>query len=571
MQQNDAREHLGKWHWTLAGLAVVLVLSQGLHAQEMGEVPKRIMSVVKADPRVKDILADSREVRLEPEYAHESGVWIIHFIHADRGHMGLVSVQDETGEILEFSFKSGDARPEVRERERRASDDDRAEERESELLRSLLPRFGGMGLAWLSFVLVAVAITRFSRVLSVRNLDIVLLYALAPFLQITWTHTKLSYTGLFVVTLILLGRCLWAAAARNETLLKPNIRSPRAVWILLAFALVLHIVTLYERGIGDVGIWSAIGGQYLLRTGRLPYGTEFGPNCVYGPLMYVLFAPAGLAASFIREIAPDGSLVLASFDNWQAMRGVQTTELILDLLALVALYRLARRRNDHDAALTVVFVYAISPYLLGMIGELGLERASHIAGAPLLLFALLLLGRPALAGVLLGIATGMLYYPLFLTPLWFGYLRRRDGIRNGLAFLVGFATVGVLCVVMLMVMVKPVDDAQSPLGAFVDDTITQQQFKAGYGNSPLSFWGQYPALAAWGKPMTGVLYSLFCVALAFFPRRIGFERLIALTAAILVGTQLVLSFGGGTYIGFYLAPLILTLFGNSRPASSQTG
>jgi len=550
-------------------LAVVLALSQGLAAQETGEVPEHIMSVVKADSRVKDILADSREVRLEPEYARELGVWVIHFVHADKGHVGLISVKAESGEILEFSFQADGA--EARERDQREPDDERAEERESDLLRSLLPRFGGMSLAWLSFVLVAIVVGRFSRVLSARNLDILLLYALVPFVHVGWTHTKLSYTGLFVVTLILFARCLWAVTARNETLLKPNIRSPRAVWILLAFALFLHVVTLYERGIGDVGIWSAIGGQYLLRTGHLPYGTEFGPNCVYGPLMYVLFAPAGLAASFIREIASDGSIVLASFSNWQAMRGVQTTELTLDLLALVALYRLARRQGDRDTALTVVFVYAISPYLIGMVGELGLERASHIAAAPLILFALLLLGRPALAGVLLGIATGMLYYPLFLAPLWFGYLRRKDGMRNGLMFLAGFAAVGVLCVVMLMVMVEPVDEAQSPLGAFVNDTIAQQQFKAGYGNSPLSFWGQYPDLATWGKPTTGLLYCLFCVILAFFPRRINSERLIALTTAVLVGTQLVLSHAGGKYIGFYLAPLILTLFCNRRPTPSQTG
>ena len=63
----------------------------------------------------------------------------------------------------------------------------------------------------------------------------------------------------------------------------------------------------------------------------------------------------------------------------------------------------ACRKGDRGTALTVVFVYAISPYVIGMVGELGLERASHMAATPLILFALLLLHRPALAGVLLGI------------------------------------------------------------------------------------------------------------------------------------------------------------------------
>ena len=561
MQIRDEADHPRTRLVTLAGLVFALVLSQSLVAQETREVPERIMTAVRADARVRDILADYPEIRLEPEYARQFGVWIVHFVHADQGSKGLISVDAESGEILEFSFDP-DRRPERDERDEAREPE---EERKPRLLRVLLPRFEGMNVAWLSFVLVVVVTGHFGRVWSQRNLDILLLYALVPFLNVTWTHTRLAYTGIFVVTALLFARCLWAATDRGTTLTESSRLHPRAVWILLAFVLLLHVVTLYERGIGDVGIWSAVGGEYLLRTGRLPYGTEFGPNCVYGPLMYVLFAPAGWAASFIREIAPDGSIVLENFGNWQAMRGVQTTELFLDLLALLALFRLARRQGDRNLALTVVFVYAISPYLIGMTGELGIERASHIAAAPFILIALLLLDRPAWAGILLGIATGMLYYPLFLAPLWFGYLRRKESLRHGLRFLMGFAAVGIVCIVMLLVMVKPVEKSESPLGAFFDDTIAQQQFKPGYGNSRLSFWGQYPALARWGKPTAGIVYVLFCLAPAFVPCRLDNQRLIALTAAILVGIQLILSFAGGTYIGFYLAPLILTIVG-PRPA-----
>ncbi len=189
--------------------------------------------------------------------------------------------------------------------------------------------------------------------------------------------------------------------------------------------------------------------------------------------MYVLFVPAGLFASYIDEIPQLGQVILGEFNNWQAMRGVQSTELVLDFVTLYVLYRVVRKQGDHLTGLTVV---------------------------------------------------------------------------------------GVICILTLMVMVQPVDEAESPMGAFIDDTIAQQQFKAGYGNSHLSFWGQYPKLAAWGKPGAGMLYCLSCLLLGFFPRRMGFERLLALSAAVLVGTQLVLSFAGGTYIGFYLAPVILTFF-----------
>jgi hypothetical protein len=204
-----------------------------------------------------------------------------------------------------------------------------------------------------------------------------------------------------------------------------------------------------------------------------------------------------------------------------------------------------------------------------MVSEIGLERASHIAAMPFILFALLLLHRPAIVGLLLGIATGMLYYPLFLAPLWFGFIWRANGIRKGVVFIATYAAVGTICIIMLITMVKPIEKYESSLGAFIDDTIAQQQFKSGYGDSPLSFWGQYPKFAVWGKPAAGILYCFFCLSLAFYPRKIGFERLIALTAAVLVGTQLVMSFSGGTYIGFYLAPLMLVLFAHKNNCFSR--
>jgi hypothetical protein len=545
----------------LSFFSVVLILTQSLSAQNKSGLDEQIMSIVRDDPRVRDILTDFPEIRLVSEYSRKHDIWIVNFIHEDKGEVGLITVEPESNRILEFSFNIDKVPLADRGIWLAESDDDRMEEGLLQLLRSFLPNFNGMTLAWLSFVLVVVLFGSFSRFLSLQNFDILLIYAIAPFLHIRWTNNKVSYTGIFVVTIILFARCLWEATRNNERLLKLNIRNPRIVWTLIGFVLLLHILTIYERHIGDVGLWSAIGGEYLLRTGRLPYGTEFGANCVYGPLMYVLFLPAGFFASFIEEIPKQGFIILADFNNWHAMRGVQTTELALDLLTLFALYLLARKKNSHFTSLAVVLIYAISPYILGMVSELGIERASHISGMPFIIVALLLLHRPAIAGLLLGIATGMLYYPLFLAPLWFRYLWRGNGIRKGLVFLATYVAVGIICMIMLTSMVHPIDESESALGAFINDTIAQQQFKAGYGNSPLSFWGQYPEFAVWGKPTAGVLYCFFCLSLAFYPRCIGFERLIALTAAVLVGTQLVLSFSGGTYIGFYLAPLILVLFG----------
>jgi len=112
----------------------------------------------------------------------------------------------------------------------------------------------------------------------------------------------------------------------------------------------------------------------------------------------------------------------------------------------------------------------------------------------------------------------------------------------------------------------------SALRAFVHDTIYQQQFKEGYGTSEFAFWGQNPELMGWVKPTVGVCYLLVCLGFAVWPRRIDIGGLVALSAAVLVGTQLVLSHGGGTYIGFYIAPYVMMLFvpmGRKEPTVAE--
>ena len=114
MRMNDMLEPGEKWSLVLLGLTLAILLSPDLQAQET-DVPDHIMTTVRADPRVKDILTDFPEVRLEPRLAREHGIWIVHLVHADKGRVGLVTVAPETGEILEFTFEP----EQVRERERR--------------------------------------------------------------------------------------------------------------------------------------------------------------------------------------------------------------------------------------------------------------------------------------------------------------------------------------------------------------------------------------------------------------------------------------------------------------------
>ena len=59
--------------------------------------------------------------------------------------------------------------------------------------------------------------------------------------------------------------------------------------------------------------------------------------------------------------------------------------------------------------------------------------------------------RPVVAGILLGLAAGVIYYPLFLLPLWIGFYWQRGLVR----FLSGFVAVLLLLAATLVVGLYP--------------------------------------------------------------------------------------------------------------------
>ncbi|MGD8499966.1 MAG: hypothetical protein PVJ86_04925 [Phycisphaerales bacterium] len=527
---------------------------------------EQALEIAQDDPRVKDILADFPEIRMVPSYSERFDVWIIEFLLGDR-EAGMASVSLEQGAVVEFNFKTEEII------EQREHEDEREEVLSIEsFFRWIRPRFEGPAFCWLSLVLVFVFLGNFSRLLSLRNLDIILLYSLCPFLLVLWQDKSFAYAGIFAVTLLFFLRCLLGARRKTKQALKDNAHLQKAAVFVLVLACLLHVQSVYEKPIDDSGLCSVIGAEYMIQTGRLPYGTDCGHIGVYGPLLYVLHVPAN------RIFQPDinfdpqrGTFEWGPYEEFE-MRGAQTVVLVFDLLAMLGLYCFGRKYGDKTTGVLLALVFALCPYVIGIGGAGGLQWTSHIVGIAFVVFALVLIDRPVVAGLMLGLGSGTLYYPAVLFVLWLGYYVRTSGWREGLKFLVAFAAVGLACIVMILILVVPGGESEghSPLGAFINDTVYFQQFSDSYGRSPFSFWGQYPEIAKWGKPIVGASYLLFCLLIGFVPRRMNMRRLVALTAAVLVGTQFTLAHGGGTYIGFYIAAFIILLFGPSEYPEPET-
>ncbi len=147
----------------------------------------------------------------------------------------------------------------------------------------------------------------------------------------------------------------------------------------------------------------------------------------------------------------------------------------------------------------------------------------------------------------LGLAIGVIYYPLFLLPLWFSFYWQRGLLR----FAVGLVSVLAVMVLML-VFVSP--DAE----AF------WQCFKKMFGLMPPQveglggIWGlgwapvyRYPILTA---------FVAMCGSLAIWPAQKNLGTLLSCSAAVMIATQFWHGYGGGLYMAWYLPLFLLTIF-----------
>ncbi len=194
------------------------------------------------------------------------------------------------------------------------------------------------------------------------------------------------------------------------------------------------------------------------------------------------------------------------------------------------------------AGVGCAMLYLMLPYTAQFTG-----RVDHFLPAALLLWAVLCYRKPMVAGIFLGLAGGLVYYPLFLLPLWFSFYWRRGARSFG---------VGVVAMLALLMMALSFDDSAS----------LTEHLRRMYGlfepnrdaNQLGGLWGLgwYPI---WRLPVI-VAFVILSAFFAIWPAQKSLATLISGSAALMVGAQFWHGYGGGLYIGWFLPLLLLVIF-----------
>ncbi len=425
------------------------------------------------------------------------------------------------------------------------------------------PRINSLGY-WLPFCFVfLLGLADLRRPFSLRNLDLVALLSFSVSLLYfnrgdIFTSVPLAYPPL----LYLLGRCLWIGARD-----RPSRGAPVwPAWVLIGLAVFgagFKIGLDYRGGsnVIDVGYAGVIGAQRIA-AGEVPYGNfpeeddlkACGPadsageirdriqhngRCesanplgdTYGPVAYEAYLP--------------GYGIFGWSGKWDKLPAVKFTSVLFDFLCLLGMGLIGLRFGGAILAGALALAWSAFPFTTYI-----LMSNTNDSIVPVFLIWGFWLSTWAWArGASVALSGWTKFAPLIVAPLWLTYPGPVRRPRPALAFALGFLVVTVMAFSIVLLDGHPIEATRT----FFHNTLKTQITR----ESPFSLWdwAQYharglPDLHVVQWVLEGLLV-LGAVAVAFFPARKSPLQLAALTGALLIGFELVLTHWFYLYIPWF--------------------
>ncbi len=373
---------------------------------------------------------------------------------------------------------------------------------------------------------------KFSRIWSIRNLDVLLLFALVPGMMALVGRTDSAswwaFLWLFIGSIFWLTRCLCDLGMPRRPLLEPN----------------LNAAGLTCLGAGILALLIAETISLPLNEGANRNPAEPSSVGANGASSAVSEVEAGAAARSPLPFPEEPGVI-----RWWSIKIILSRILAgLSLLALVAgLLIVGWKHFDRPiAGLAAATCYLLLPYTRVQVVDSG-----QLFPAALIVAALVLYQRPMIVGALIGLASGWLPACVGLIPLWAGFYRGAGAVSR-----FGLTALGVVSgCVALGWTIPGLEDWARALGA---RSLREAGLVPGVEAPETgSIWsGLDPS---YRLPVL-VLYFALVLTCTFWPVRKNLGELIALTAALLIASQFWYLDRGGTLVVLYLPLIMLIVF-----------
>jgi hypothetical protein len=200
--------------------------------------------------------------------------------------------------------------------------------------------------------------------------------------------------------------------------------------------------------------------------------------------------------------------------------------------------------QDVAAGMAAATFYLLLPYTAMHVGQV-----HHVWPSALLVWAVVFYRRPILAGLFLGLAAGSVYFPALLFPVWLSFYWRRGAGRFACAF--GLSAVISLTVASLFLL------EETNVFAGLQSTLNLAEWQPWKVPTTDGFWKGIHW--AYRIPVF-IAFLAFVVTTLFWPAPKNLAHVLALSAAVLIGIQFWYADQGGVYVLWYLPFLMLLVF-----------
>jgi hypothetical protein len=399
--------------------------------------------------------------------------------------------------------------------------------------------------AYVSSLMILGIYFKFHRFWSVRNLDLVTLLCFSPGLLLIYLGLdpepqkkdpaqvaqvaqlmRLGYVWLFATGGVVLVRLLLDPVMVRRPLLEPNLNASGLSFTgaaLLVFLMANIVTSPKERLEFRLAAQAQHEAKTLTNPGFPPFER------------FANFPNQVMVAAASPEPETRHIMLLRAFETHAAA--------ILAHLAVVAgMVWIGYRHFDNIHT----GVAAATLYLLAFYTSQLTSQVDHVVPAMLLVWAVAAYRLPVLSGILLGFAGGLIYYPLFLLPLWGSFYWRRGAVR----FFAGvFLALGLLVLALALVRATPAD--------FVDQVRLMFGWRNPLDVKATGLWHFYDNV--FRMPVMAAFFAI-CGGLALWPAQKNLGTLLSCSAAVMLATQFWHANQGGLSMAWYLPLLILTIF-----------
>jgi hypothetical protein len=425
---------------------------------------------------------------------------------------------------------------------------------------------------WLAFCAVfLVALVDWRRIWTLRTLDLVALLSFSVSLWyfergLVFWAVPLQYPPM----IYLIARLVWIGLRARPREASTGRLPPWALAALAVFLIGFRLgLNAFDATVIDVGYAGTVGADRLIR-GELPYGNfpdASGAPCgiknsdgtssayrqatqdgrcespvangdTYGPVNYAAYVPAVAVAGWTGR--------------WDDLPASHGTSAIFDLACAAGMAAVGWRFGRTRMALLCALGWLAYPFT----GYALQANTNDMIVAAFAIWGFAFAVSPIRRGVLLALASWTKFAPLVLWPLWSRYPRgdpaRPEGsFKRGVAgLLLGTALAGLLLL----------PGGFDSLGLFWDRTAGFQLGRS----SPFSLWDWnvylpgFPDLG-WLQTALEVVLVACAAVLAFRPRRLDAVQLAALSGALVLGFELVLTHWSYLYLPWAF-PFVLLAF-----------